>query len=165
MPRGRDPLRAIMRPAWVLIVSAACAAPPARTPMSPPIASEPRTIEALRTIERGRLRALVEADSAAAWPLHAEEFQVVNPLGRVSSRAQYLGGVAAGTTDYLTWETDSIAVRLYGNVAALRYQSVVEMTVRGQRRPRVRAWNTALYELRAGRWQIVWFHVTEGPDS
>ena len=99
---------------------------------------------------------------AAARRLHADDFQVVNPVGRAFFRERYLDDVGAGVIDYLVWEADSIAVRIYGEGAALRYQSQVEMTVRGEPR-RMRAWNTALYERRDGRWQLVWFQVTEVP--
>lgn len=148
-----------------LVAASACAAPSARpTPATPAPAVatfDGPEAEQLRATERARLRALVAADMDAARLLHADDFQVVNPLGRAFSKDQYLGGVASGTTDYHAWEADSIAVRIYGSAAALRYQSQVEMTVRGERRAGTRAWNTALYERRNGRWQIVWFQVTD----
>lgn len=152
---------------FVLFVSIACATPSTRSANATPALAigEDAAVLELREAERARLRALVSADVVAARRLHADDFQLVNPLGRVASREQYLDAVAAGVTDYHVWEVDSIAVRVYGAVAALRYSSVVEITVRGERRPPVRAWNTALYERRAGRWQIVWFHVTELPPS
>lgn len=98
---------------------------------------------------------------AVARRLHAEDFQVVNPLGLTASREQYLGYVANGTIDYSMWEPGPIAVRLNGRMAAIRYKSTVDMIARGERRPTREAWNTGVYEHRDGRWQIVWFHATE----
>ena len=117
--------------------------------------------ERVREAERERLRALVSADMAVARTLHADDFQVVSPLGLTASRDQYLGYVANGTVDYLRWEPGPITVRLNGPMAAIRYKSTVDMIARGERRPIREAWNTGLYEHRDGRWQIVWFHATE----
>jgi hypothetical protein len=146
--------------ALALLMSTACASLAARSAAG---ATDGSVAEELRATERARLRALVAADTATARRLHAVDFQVVNPVGRALTREQYLGGVAAGTNDYLAWEADSIAVRLYGGGAALRYQSRVDLTVRGELWPNTRAWNTAIYERRDGRWQIVWFQVTDVP--
>ncbi|MBB2673827.1 UNVERIFIED_ORG: hypothetical protein GGE44_003396 [Rhizobium esperanzae] len=41
----------------------------------------------IREIERTRLRALVAADMSAARPLHADDFQLITPIG-VASRAR-----------------------------------------------------------------------------
>ena len=117
--------------------------------------------EAVRAAERSRLRALVDADMAAATPLHAADFQVINPLGLTASRDQYLQYVGSGTVDYLSWDPEEIDVRQRGRMAAIRYRSRVEMIVRGQRLAPTQAWNTGLYERRDGRWQLVWFQVTE----
>ena len=64
----------------------------------------------LRSIERQRLRALVEADVASARRLHADDFQLVNPAGGALSREQYLGQIASGELDYLVWEPEAIEV-------------------------------------------------------
>ena len=118
-------------------------------------------VERVRQAEQERLRALIAADMAVARRLHADDFQVVNPLGLTASREQYLGYVANGTVDYLRWEPGPIMVRQNGRMAAIRYKSTVDMITRGERRPTREAWNTGLYEHRDGRWQIVWFQATE----
>lgn len=158
------PLLRTLRALLALVLGAsglaACAALAARPTLS---ANAPFGLdaEAVRATELRRLRALVAADIETARQLHAEDFQVINPLGRTFTRTQYLDGVAAAVTDYLAWEADSMSIRVYGPSAVVRYRSQVEMTVRGERRPRAHAWNTAVYEKRGGRWQIVWFQVTE----
>ena len=53
--------------------------------------SHEQQIEQLREIERARLRALVAGDMAAARALHADDFQLVTPLGTAISKEQYLG--------------------------------------------------------------------------
>ena len=121
--------------------------------------------ERLRTIERERLRALVSGDVERAGQLHAEDFQLINPLGGALSKKQYLGGIGSGQIHYLYWEPESIAVRLYGDVAVIRYQSQLEIVVRGHHIPRQRYWHTDLYERHGPEWQVVWSHATAAERS
>jgi hypothetical protein len=71
-----------------------------------------------------------------------------------------LGGIGSGQIHYLYWEPDAIAVRLYGDVAVIRYQSQLEMVARGRHIPRQRYWHTELYEQRGAQWRIVWSRAT-----
>ena len=124
------------------------------------MADETRTgaaqeVEVLRATERERLRALVAGDVALATQLHAEDFQLINPLGGVLSKEQYLGGIGSGQIRYLHWEADTITVRLYGDVAMIRYQSELEIVVRGNHIPRQRYWHTDLFERHGALWQVV----------
>ena len=95
-----------------------------------------------------------------ARQLHADDFQLINPLGQSLSKEQYLGGIASGDLDYLVWEPESIEVRLYDQAAVIRYQSQLEIVVQGQKVPRQRYWHTDSYEKRNGRWQVVWSQAT-----
>lgn len=117
--------------------------------------------DAVRAAEGERLRSLVDEDLALAERRHASDFHVVNPLGRISSKNEYLRTVLSRENDYLSWLPGPITVHLHGRSAAIRYTSAVDIEVRGRRLPRRQYWNTGLYEHRDGRWQIVWFQVTE----
>lgn len=121
---------------------------------------EDHEAEILRTTEHDRLRALVAGDVARAAQLHTEDFQLVNPLGGVLSKEQYLGGISSGQIDYLFWEPGSIAVRVYGDVAVIRYQSQLEIVVQGRHIPRQGYWHTDLYERHEAHWQVVWSQAT-----
>ncbi len=123
---------------------------------------EGRDAELLRSTERERLRALVTGDVERAARLHADDFQLINPLGGALSKEQYLGGISSGQIRYLYWEPGSIAVRLYGDVAVIRYQSQLEIVVQGRHIPRGRYWHTDLYERQGRQWQVVWSHATAG---
>ena len=123
--------------------------------------NEENEIELLCTTERKRLRALVEANMELANQLHADDFQLINPLGGALSKEQYLGGIASGMINYLMWEPDEIAVRLHGELAILRYQAQMEIIVDRQQSPPNRLWHMDAYEKRAGRWQVVWSQATE----
>ncbi len=113
----------------------------------------------IRTTERARLRALVEANMEVAHQLHADDFQLINPYGGSASKEQYLRGIASGEAKYLMWEPDAIAVRMYRGAAIIRYQSQIQIIVRGS--PDAgRFWHTDSYEKRDGRWQAVWSQAT-----
>ena len=115
----------------------------------------------VRATERERLRALVAADLAIADRLHADDFQLVNPLGETLAKAGYLGGIASGEIHYLVFEpADEIAVRLYGAAAAIRYRSNLHIIAGGQDVGLAHYWHTDLYELRDGRWHCVWSQAT-----
>lgn len=116
--------------------------------------------QTLRGIEEQRLRALVDADIRTARRLHAHDFQLINPAGLALSDEEYLAFVATGAVDYLVFEPISeIVVRTYGQSGVLRYQSQIEVVVFGEHQS-LKAWHTDVYELRHGRWQVVWSQAT-----
>jgi len=116
--------------------------------------------DTIRATERDRLRALVAGDSARASQLHADDFQLINPAGGAFSKQQYMRGIGSGQIDYLYWEPDSIAVRVYNDAAVIRYRSQLEIVVQGRHIPRQAYWHTDLYERRRGQWQVVWSQAT-----
>ena len=106
------------------------------------------------------MSALVAGDAAAADSLHAPDFQLINPYGRLSTKAEYLGALKSGFLDYVRWDPEPIAVRVYGNAAAVRYKSMLEVVVNGERAPARPHWHTDVYERRDGRWMVVWSQAT-----
>ena len=114
----------------------------------------------LRSIERERLRSLVDADLPAARRYHADDFELINPDGGSMSKEQYLGRIADGSLNYLVWEPEEIRLRVYRNSAVLRYRAHLRVSVNGSAGRDVHFWHTDLYEKRKGQWQIVWAHAT-----
>ncbi|MCP9486059.1 MAG: nuclear transport factor 2 family protein [Gaiellaceae bacterium MAG52_C11] len=159
-PRRRTRIRAALAAIGILLVAvtAVAAAAPARS-SGPP--SDSPEAERVCEVERTRLHALVEANMAVAGPLHADDFQLIPPPGVALSREEYLGAVAAGAIDYLTFEPISeIEVRLYGRAAFVTYQSHIDIVVSGLGRFEHDTWHTYLYEKRQGHWQVVWEQAT-----
>jgi uncharacterized protein DUF4440 len=115
----------------------------------------------LRATERERLRALVEANIEVAQQLHADDFQLINPAGGALSKTEYLGGIASGYLKYLIWEPEAIGVRIFGEMAVIRYQSRIQIIVGGNTSPLGRFWHTDSYEKKNGQWQVVWSQATE----
>ena len=117
--------------------------------------------EAVQAIERERLAALLKADIQTAGRIHADDFQLITPLGAVFSKDQYLGAVAAGVIKYVVMELESqVDARVYGDVVLIRYRAAIEIDVQGQRYPRASYWFTDAYEKRDECWQIVWSQGT-----
>jgi len=118
--------------------------------------------EAVRAAQRERSAALLSGDMQKAERVHADDFQLVTPLGAVFSKAQYLGAVEAGIIKYSVMELDSpVDVRVHGDVALTRYRVQIEVEVQGQRYARAGYWFTDAFEKREGRWQLVWSQGTE----
>jgi Domain of unknown function (DUF4440) len=116
----------------------------------------------IRVAEHERLRALVDADVEAAGRLHADDFQLITPLGGTASKAEYLGAIASGDIDYLVWKPGNIEVKLYGDAAVIRYQAELQIKVKAlPNAPSGRFWHTDVYENRNGRWQVVWSQATQ----
>jgi len=119
----------------------------------------------LARIERERLRLLVDADVDGAAELHADDFQLITPSGRSLSKDGYLERIRSGRIDYRRWEAGEIVVRTYGDAAVLRYRAEMILAsgdpVADVSPVVMRLWHTDLYELRDGRWQIVWSQATE----
>jgi hypothetical protein len=116
-------------------------------------------------IERARLRALVDADTADAGRVMASDFQAVTPSGDTLSLHDYLGSVAAGFIDYRVFKPVSrIAVRSSGRTAAIRYKVSFDL-VAGGTRVTHKGWITELWERRDGRWKLVWEQATAIPND
>ncbi len=117
--------------------------------------------EDIRAVQRERSVALLTGDMQVAESVHADDFQLITPLGAVFSKAQYLGAVEAGIIRYVVMELDSpVEVRAHGDVALTRYRVQIEVEVQGQRYARAAYWFTDVFEKRKGRWQIVWSQGT-----
>jgi len=117
--------------------------------------------EAIRHIQRERAGALLAANIETARRIYADDFQLITPLGAVFSKSEYLDAVEAGVLRYLVFELDSpLQLRVYGDVALVRYRTLIEIEVQGQRYPRSSYWFTDAYEKHDGQWQIVWSQGT-----
>ena len=93
--------------------------------------------EAVEAIERKRLAALFKADMPTAERIHADDFQLITPLGAVFSKGEYLEAVATGVIKYVAVELESaVDARVYRDVVLIRYRAAFEVDVQGQRYPR-----------------------------
>jgi len=121
----------------------------------------------LADIERRRLRSLVEGRAADADALHAPDFQLVHPSGGVWSKEKYLGGIADGNINYRRFDPVSdIEVMVDGDLAVLRYRSVIDITVGRQGGGVLECWHLDCYRRnRDGQWQVRWSQATSIGDQ
>ena len=92
-----------------------------------------------------------------AGPLHAEDYQLINPYGAEMSRDDYLGAIASGRLRYRVFEPVSeIAVLDGADLAVLRYRARISF----DDGPGIVCWHTDCYRLRDGTWQVVWSQAT-----
>jgi Domain of unknown function (DUF4440) len=124
----------------------------------------PPIVDALRALEKQRLRALVDVDAGLLDELHAPDFVLVNPSGGNWSKAEYVGGVVSGRINYRRFEAVSgIDVLADGDLAVLRYRSAIDIHVRGQEPGPLECWHMDCYRRAdAGSpWQVVWSQATQ----
>lgn len=122
--------------------------------------------EALRVIERERLRALREADIAVAERLHADDYQLIPPSGATVSKREYLDPIASHEFTYRVFEPISpIAVRISDQMAAVRYRTRIEVRVTSGATDSGTFWHTDIYEKHDGNWQAVWSQATRIPSG
>jgi Domain of unknown function (DUF4440) len=120
--------------------------------------------EQVRTLERTRLKAMVDADTATVSRLLAPDFQGINVRGVNDGRNGTLATIG-GAVDFISiTPVTPITVRMYGNTAAARFQ-VAFVVVAGPDRLEHRGWFTDLLEKRAGKWQLVWSQTTAVPND
>ena len=122
-----------------------------------------REVAFIRELEIERLSSLVDADMDVARRLHADDFQLITPDGSEYTKQTYLGGISSGELDYVVWEPGEIRVRLYSDVAVIRYyDSQFEVIVNGELARTGMLRHTNLYEKRNGEWQVVWSQASGG---
>jgi hypothetical protein len=114
----------------------------------------------LGALERRRLKALVDADIETAWCIHADDFQLVTPSGSAHTKTEYLGLIERGEIKYLVWEPIDIDARVNGDAGCVRYQSRLNIVVDGFEAGMGSYWHTDYYEIRQGRWQVVFSQAT-----
>jgi hypothetical protein len=107
-------------------------------------------------LEARRTQALVDRDLATLEALHAPEYQLITPSGKVFSREAYLGAIRSEPF-YAAWGAEPMSVRLSEHMAIVRYQAL--LTFPSGRV--VRCWHTDSYERRSAGWQAVWSQATE----
>jgi hypothetical protein len=121
----------------------------------PPDAAMP-TEDFFRALETRRTQALVDRDLETLEQLHAPEYQLITPAGKVFTRERYFAAIEAEPF-YAGWDLGEISVRVSADMALIRYRARLRFPSGRE----VMCWHTDSYERRAGRWQAVWSQATE----
>ena len=130
--------------------------------MNPSLATQATTPDAdfFRRLEVSRTQALVARDMPAIERLHAPDYELISPPGRVMTLERYVSLIAAEPF-YAKWEHGAMRVRLSEAMAAVRYQAKITFPSGKV----VDCWHTDVYELQAGSWKAVWSQATQLPPN
>ena len=110
--------------------------------------------DSVRAVEMSRAQALLRADTAALSRMVADEFFEISRLGQLRTKADNIRDIASGDLRLLSVKYDSLAVRIYGEVAVLRGIADNTGTVRGfPFSGKIRY--LRIFIRRDGRWQAV----------
>jgi len=110
--------------------------------------------DSVRALESQRAQALLKADTVALSQLVADDFVEISRLGTLRTKADNMREIASGTLKLTTVRYDSLAVRIYGDVAVL--QGIADNTGTFRGFPftgKIRY--TRVFVRRSGRWQAV----------
>ncbi len=88
--------------------------------------------------------------------LHAPEYELITPAGKVLRRKAYLEAIGREPF-YSDWEVGDMAFRISAEMAIVRYKARLRFPSGRE----VVCWHTDAYEKRAGQWQAVWSQATE----
>lgn len=116
--------------------------------------------EFFRSLEERRTRALVDRDLTTLEELHAAEYQLITPTGKVFSREAYLSAIKAEPF-YAEWEVGAMNFRTSAQMAVIRYRARLRFPSGRE----VVCWHTDSYERRAHGWQAIWSQATEIPQA
>ncbi len=110
--------------------------------------------DSVRAVEMSRAQALLRADTAALSRMVADEFFEISRLGQLRTKADNIRDIASGDLRLLSVKYDSLAVRIYGDVAVLRGIADNTGTIRGfPFSGKIRY--LRIFIRRDGRWQAV----------
>jgi hypothetical protein len=107
-------------------------------------------------IEHNRTRAIVDRDLEAIIQLHAPEYELVTPSGRVLSRDRYIQLIAEAPF-YSAWQLGPMQARVSPAMGAVKYRARLVFPSGKV----IECWHTDFYELRGEVWQAVWSQATE----
>ncbi|HKE40010.1 MAG TPA: nuclear transport factor 2 family protein [Casimicrobiaceae bacterium] len=111
-----------------------------------------------RALEVKRTQALVARDMPEIERLHASDYELISPPGRVMTRERYLSLIAADQF-YAKWEHGAMRVRVSEAMAAIRYQAKITFPSGKV----VDCWHTDIYALQSGSWKAIWSQATQLP--
>ena len=115
--------------------------------------------QAVRQLERERVEAMLQADTAFIERHYADDYLSTSAAGIVRSRPEVVADFRSGALRYESMTHDEVRVRLYGGTAIVTGFDTVRGRDRGQdlsgRRRFTRVWVK-----QGGRWRLVSNHAS-----
>jgi ketosteroid isomerase-like protein len=117
-------------------------------------AQAPSLEDSVRALESQRAQALMKADTLALSQLVADDFVEISRLGALRTKLDNMREIASGALKLTSVRYDSLAVRIYGDVAVLHGIADNTGTFRGfPFAGKIRY--TRVFVRRHGRWRAV----------
>lgn len=111
--------------------------------------------EQLNQLEQRLVRAWIEKDRATVDEILADDWSVIDPGGRVLTKAQVMAeGFESGTRNIESGTIDEVHVRLFGNFAVVTGRTVAAGSYQGETFS-VQLRFTDVCERHGERWQVV----------
>jgi len=117
------------------------------------------TEKAIRQLENRRIRAMIEADTAALDTILADDLTYTHTSGWVDTKEQLIGWLESGELNYESITADSVLVRVYAAAAVVTGQAAVKIKVNGQEK-NLQIRFIDVYVKRNGHWQMVAWQST-----
>jgi len=116
-------------------------------------------VEEIRKVDRERIQAQVNADSAALDRIYADDFVGIGPSGTVRTKKDVLADFASGTLKFQSITTDEVRIRVYGNAAVETGLSTMKGQDAGKVVPEENRF-TRVWIKQGGRWRLVANHYS-----
>jgi hypothetical protein len=131
--------------------------------LTPALAGGPKLAsDELLSIEADRFRSTVAGDFAALDFRLAEDLSYCHSTGKCETKAEYLGNLRSGSTQYRKLELVTARVRRYGEIAILNGQVRVDAAMAGNQVIAQLAY-TDVYRREHGRWRLIAWHSSRMP--
>jgi len=116
-------------------------------------------VEEIRKVDRERIQAQVNADSAALDRIYADDFVGIGPSGTVRTKKDVLADFASGTLKFQSITTEEVRIRVYGNAAVETGLSTMKGQDAGKVVPEENRF-TRVWIKQGGRWRLVANHYS-----
>jgi len=129
-------------------------------------ASDQQTEAAVRQASAQEVKAFMDKDASQLAGLWSDDMAVTNPLNKFVTKRQVLGMVQAGVLTFTAYDRAIEYAHVYGDTVILAGNETVTW---GSRMPHAgkteRLRFTAIWMMRAGRWQEVARHANVVPNA
>ena len=125
----------------------------------PPNQSQSGVVEEIKTVDRERIHAQVNADAVALDRIYADDFIGIGPSGTLRTKKDVLSDFTSGSLKFQSITTDDVRIRVYGNAAVETGLSTMKGQDAGKVVPEENRF-TRVWIKQGGRWRLVSNHYS-----
>jgi ketosteroid isomerase-like protein len=122
-------------------------------------AADEEAEKAVATLSKKMTDALVKGDIAVLDGIMADDWIIIDPVGKVVTKAESLGDIKDRSVAFHAMDKSELKPRLYGDTAVVNGRLRVRFTFRGKEVDSPTRF-TEVYVRQAGRWRCVSTHVS-----